>query len=121
MLRDYDKDTSDSDFDGTRGGRPVLYAVEGWAFAPAVEQESGLIAWEIVIHTGSDPEDVTARVSSVRRFVDPSARTAEVRIPSKKVGTATINASVRGVFTFGPGPWATSGTPDTQTTGTVVI
>jgi len=120
MRTEYDKDGADSDYDGTTGGRPVLYAGVTWNF-PAIGAEAGCIGFDVVLHTGSNPDTIANRVSTVRRVTDPTALEAELKIPSKKSGTAAVNGSVRAVFKFGNGPWATSGSSDTQSTGTVIV
>ena len=120
MRKEYDRDTSDSDYDGTTGGRPGLYAGVTWDF-PTLTPESGHTGFDVALHTGTDPTDQTTYVAAIRHVKDASALDAAIRIPSKKTGTATVHASVRAVFKFGPGPWATDGTGSTQSTGTVVV
>lgn len=120
MRKAYDPDGDDSTYDGTDGGRPVVYAGVAWT-PPTLVTEAGHIGYEIALHTGSNPETAANRVAAITRVSDPSAVDSAIKLPSKKSGTATVNASVRMVFTFGRGPWVTSGTPDTQTTGTVVV
>jgi hypothetical protein len=120
MRKEYDIDGMDSDYDGTTGGRPVLYAGVTWDF-PTFTTEVGLEGFEVVLHTGSDPDIIANRVATIRRIADPTARDSDLKIPSAKSGTPSVKASVRAVFKFGNGPWTTSGSPATQTTGTVIV
>jgi hypothetical protein len=120
VRKEYDRDGQDSDYDGTTGGRPVLYAGVTWAF-PTLTPDSGHIGFDVALHTGSDPEVEANRVGAIRRIADITALDAALKIPSQKSGTSAVNASVRAVFRFGPGPWATSGATSTRTTGTVVV
>ena len=95
----------------------IRYIQLTWDFPTNLTKEAGHLGFEAVIHTGSDPTDVTSWLQPSQIFHVTNIREAEFSLPAPRPSQSSqsVNGSVRAIYKIGDGPWDTA---DPGTVGT---